>query len=91
MSSGNYIKDFYAELDTLEKDAAAVGMTITSICKATGISRATPDRWRRECPTTVMLLQRMQQVVRDEEARLAALAAGAPPAPIDLSPELQQQ
>ena len=88
MSSGNYIKDFYAELDQLEKDAAAVGMTITSICKATGISRATPDRWRRETPTTVMLLQKMQQVVRDEEARRAV---GAPAAPLNLGNELQQQ
>lgn len=88
MSSDNYIKDFYAAIDKLEEDAAKVGMTLTSICRATGISRATPDRWRRETPTTVMLLQKMQQVVRDEEARIAA---GAPPAPIDLSNELSAQ
>lgn len=88
MSTGSYIKDFYAALDKLEADAKAVGMTLTSICKVTGISRATPDRWRRETPTTVMLLERMQKVVRDEEARIAS---GAPAEPLNLATELQQQ
>lgn len=90
MSTNSYIKDFYDALDKLEDDAKAVGMTLTSICKVTKISRATPDRWRRETPTTVMLLNKMQQVVRDEEARIAA---GLPPPtpPLGLEKELQQQ
>lgn len=89
MSTGSYIKDFYATLDRLEVDAKAVGLTLTSICKITKISRATPDRWRREVPTTVMLLERMQQVVRDEEARIEAGVPATPP--LQLEKELQQQ
>ncbi len=84
----NFITDFYAAIEKLKVDAEKVGMTLTSICKKEGISRATPDRWARETPTTVMLLSRMQKVVRDEEERIAS---GAPAAPLDLSKELQQQ
>lgn len=81
----SYVQDFYAALDKLEVDAKAVDMTLTSICKATGISRATPDRWRRETPTTVMLLTKMQQVVRDEEARRAG---NLPPTSLNGASEL---
>lgn len=84
--STNYTNDFYAALDTLKADAEKVGMTLTSICRATKISRATLVRWRKEVPTTVMLMSRMQKVVRDEEARRAA---GDAPAE-QFAKELQQ-
>ena len=59
----NFEKDFFAALDQLEVDAKAVGLNLTSICKETGVSRATPGRWRREVPMTVQLLRQMQDVV----------------------------
>ena len=59
----NFEKDFFAALDKLEVDAKAVGLNLTSICKETGVSRATPGRWRREVPMTVQLLRQMQDVV----------------------------
>lgn len=85
-SQTTFVVDFYAAIEKLKVDAAKVGMSITSICRKENISRATPDRWARETPTTVMLLTRMQQVVRDEEVRIAAGGA-----PLDLGKELQQQ
>ena len=73
--STNYTQDFYAALDKLEEDAKKVDMTLTSICRDTKISRATLVRWRKEVPTTVMLMTRMQKAVRDEEKRRATAAA----------------
>ena len=54
---------FQAAVVALESDAKKVGLTITSICRETGVSRATPDRWKREAPTTVQLLAKMQALV----------------------------
>ncbi len=64
----NFEQDFFAALDKLEVDAKAVGLNLTSICKETGVSRATPGRWRREVPMTVQLLKQMQAVVAKKEA-----------------------
>lgn len=63
MTTENFEQDFQAALNKLEEDAKAVGMTLTSICRATGVSRATPDRWRKTPPKTVELLRQMQEVV----------------------------
>lgn len=59
----NFEQEFFAALDKLEVDAKAVGLNLTAICKETGVSRATPSRWRREVPMTVQLLKQMQAVV----------------------------
>lgn len=54
----------------LEADAKKVGLTITAICRQTRVSRATPDRWKREAPTTVQLLAKMQGVVEERKKAL---------------------
>lgn len=74
--SANFKQQFNAALDQLEKDAAAVGLTLTSICRTTKVSRATPDRWRKETPKTVDILASMQKVVSDKRAQMA-LSGGA--------------
>lgn len=56
-------EEFKDALERLEKDAKDVGMTITSICRETGVSRATPDRWRRHPPKSIELLTKMQSIV----------------------------
>lgn len=61
---------FKEAVSKLETDAKKVGLTITSICRETGVSRATPDRWKREVPTTVQLLARMQDVVERKKRAL---------------------
>lgn len=63
MSTKNFVQVFHGALDQLEADAKQQGLTLTSICRDTGVSRATPDRWRKEVPKTVELLGRMQEVV----------------------------
>lgn len=71
----DFEKTFQEALDKLEVDAKAVGLTLTSICRDTGVSRATPDRWRKEPPKTVELLKKMQEVVEAKRQRLAEDAA----------------
>jgi transposase-like protein len=62
---------FQQALDQVEKDAKEVGMTITSICRDLGISRATPDRWRKEPPKTVEILTKMQGIVAARREQIA--------------------
>lgn len=76
--SKNIKQQFNAALDQLEKDAAEVGLTLTSICRTTKVSRATPDRWRKDTPMTVEILASMQKVVADKRAELARAAAAQP-------------
>jgi hypothetical protein len=45
---------------------------MTSICKDAGISRATPDRWKRGTPRTIEIVDQMEQIV-------AKAAEGAKP------------
>lgn len=73
----NFEKVFQQELDKLEADAKEVGLTLTSICRDTGVSRATPDRWRKEPPKTVEILTKMQNLVAERRAQLANESANA--------------
>lgn len=73
----NFEQAFQEALDKLEADAKEVGLTLTSICRDTGVSRATPDRWRKEPPKTVEILTRMQGVVDARRAKLAEEAKNA--------------
>jgi len=67
----NFEQVFHQTIDKLEEDAKAVGLTFTSICRDTGVSRATPDRWRKKVPNTVKILSEMQSVVAERQAQLA--------------------
>jgi hypothetical protein len=61
---------FKARMEKLEKDAKAVGLNLTSICKKADISRATPDRWKRTTPKTIEIVDKMEQVVAERHAEL---------------------
>jgi transposase-like protein len=54
---------FTEALDAIIADGVTVGVTLTSICRQTGISRATPDRWRKTPPKTIRLLDEMQDMI----------------------------
>ena len=64
--SENFTKVFHDTLDKIEKDAKDVGLNLTSICKATEISRATPDRWRKTVPKTIKLIEDMQNIIEEK-------------------------
>lgn len=65
---GTFAKVFQEAVDKLERDAHDVGLNLTSICRETKTSRATPDRWRRSPPKTVQLLDEMQTIVEKKRA-----------------------
>lgn len=68
----SFTKEFYARLDNIEARAKACGLTITHICRESGVARATPDRWRAKPPLTVELIDRMESVVAKAEQAKAA-------------------
>lgn len=63
---------FKKRLTEIEGEAKAAGLNFTSICKEAGISRATPDRWKKSVPKTVEILTLMETVLAKHKA--AALA-----------------
>lgn len=52
---------FLAYLENLELRALACGSNLTEICRELGISRSTPDRWRRKIPKTIAILDAMDE------------------------------
>lgn len=73
----NFDKVFQETLNELEAEAKALGMSFTSICRDTGVSRATPDRWRKEPPKTIEIVTRMQGLVAAKRAQIAREEADA--------------
>ena len=59
---------FRARIAKLENDAKAAGMNFTTICKEVGVSRATPDRWKRGTPRTIEIVAQMEKFVAAERA-----------------------
>ena len=65
-------KVFRARLKAIEEDARKVGINMTVVCAEAGISRATPDRWNRDVPKTIEIVDAMEQIV--EKHRLKRIA-----------------
>jgi len=61
-------KSFEAEmasrLSSIESRARALGSNITRVCKATGIARATYERWMERAPQTVTKVDEMEAEVK---------------------------
>lgn len=72
-----YTDEFKDRIAKLEKDAVDAGSNLTEVCRKAGVSRATPDRWRKHTPKTVLLVTRMEEIV----AELAKQKAAAPDQP----------
>lgn len=78
MSSKSFGEVFRDRVAKIEEDARKVGLNFTSICEIGGISRATPDRWRKgEVPKTIQLVDQMEQIIADRKAEIAAARAAA--------------
>ena len=60
---------FRKRVDDIERRALHAGTSLTAICKGIGISRATPDRWRREIPRTIEIVDEMERFVAGVEKR----------------------
>lgn len=61
---------FKKRIVQLERDARDVGLNLTSVCKLAGISRATPDRWKRKAPATIEIVTRMDAIIAEHRESL---------------------
>lgn len=59
----NFVDAFKDALAGIEAGAKKAGSSITEICRETGISRTTPDRWKENPPITIELVAKMQDAV----------------------------
>lgn len=67
-SPRNFTDEFNERIKQIEADAKACGLNWTSICEEAGLSRATPDRWKRRPPKTIEIISKMQEVVAKHKA-----------------------
>lgn len=63
MSEQSFGEVFRERLENIDKSAQAAGINMTVVCKEAGVSRATPDRWKRNLPKTVEIVDMMESVV----------------------------
>lgn len=62
---------FLERLDSIEKRAKKLGMTMPMVCSGSKVARATPERWRRKVPQSVLLLDKLEAYVAAEENKVA--------------------
>lgn len=65
--AGSFSREFNDRLNAIEERGKACSLTLTHICRESGVARATPDRWRAEVPLTVRLIDKMEAVVAERE------------------------
>lgn len=65
-----FTQSFEERIKALEAEAKEIGLNFTSICKEAGISRATPDRWKRSTPKTVKTVSTMEAIVARKKAEI---------------------
>ena len=68
MTQQNFTDEFRSRIGKIETDARACGLNWTSICKEAGLSRATPDRWRKKTPKTIEVVTKMEEIVARHKA-----------------------
>ena len=62
---------FSDRLDDIERRALKAGSNLTEVCRDIHISRSTPDRWRRQTPRTIKIIDKMDArvTVLEKQAR----------------------
>jgi hypothetical protein len=58
-----FSKIFHEKLNDIERRALKIGSNLTAVCREIHISRSTPDRWRRDLPRTIEILEEMDACV----------------------------
>lgn len=51
---------FASRIDAVEKSAVAAGLSMTDVCREAGMAKINVDRWRKEVPKTIELLDRLE-------------------------------
>lgn len=71
MTAKTFTDDFKARIAKIEEEAKSLGLNWTSICKEAGLSRATPDRWKKKVPKTIDVVTKMETIVAQHKERAA--------------------
>lgn len=69
MSTNTFEAEFQRRVDDIKTRALAAGTSITALCQATGIARATPDRWAKRTPKTVELVDVLEKALVEAEQK----------------------
>ena len=67
MCTNTFEAEFKRRVEDIKARATAAGTSITALCQATGIARATPDRWALRTPKTVKLVDELEKALADVE------------------------
>ena len=69
--------DSISVVEELEARAKAVGLSLNEVCRQAGVARSTFTRWKSGDHTpTIRVLQKMDEVVSDEETAIAENEGG---------------
>lgn len=79
MSNNTFADEFKARFEEIKVRAAALDMTVTDVCKAAHVARATPERWKKTIPMTIRIIDRMFSVIEAKEALAAEAASTTQP------------
>jgi len=60
---------FRERIAKIEADAKAKGLNWTTICQKAGMSRSTPDRWKRRPPKTISVITEVERIVAEHPAQ----------------------
>lgn len=70
-AAGSAESAFLVRLDEIEQRAKKLGLKMPMVCSGAGVARATPERWRRRVPQSVLLLDKLDNYVADQEIKAA--------------------
>lgn len=71
----NFSDVFRDRIKKIEADAKECSLNLTSICQEAGMSRATPDRWKRSTPKTIKLVEIIEGIVAAKRSEMKAATA----------------
>jgi lambda repressor-like predicted transcriptional regulator len=75
-------EEFYRRVELIKARAKKAGTNITHLCRESGVSRTTPERWEKRVPKSIALIDQMMAVLREiereKEANEKALEALSP-------------
>lgn len=70
-------EEFYRRVELIRERAKKAGTNITHLCRVSGVSRTTPERWEKRVPKSIGLIDQMmaalEEIERDNAAQEQAL------------------
>lgn len=67
--------EFYRRWSNIRERGRKVGLTTSHICREAEVARATPDRWEKEAPLSIKLIDKLESVVAKHEREAATAAS----------------